>query len=142
MAPNNPYCGTCHKAGKSISEYTNHWTRSEPGPNGTITCPLILNSICSYCKQKGHWNKYCPNTPTDPPSSTPSTFQTKLTSWATILKNSVSCHQRHNQNMVTGTGNGHREYIHLNLDTHVDVSIDGSDEFSRPPSPDYPPPGL
>jgi len=55
-----PYCGTCHKAGLSQEEYTSHWTRKTPDPNSEIICPLILQSVCSHCKQTGHWKKYCP----------------------------------------------------------------------------------
>jgi hypothetical protein len=97
-----PYCGTCHKAGKSFSEYTNHWTRSEPGPNGVIICPLILNTMCSRCKQLGHWVKYC---------------TTKLfinpRSWSNVLRMPPPTPQ------VIYTENG---------------------SYTRPPSPDYPPP--
>ena len=56
---NTPYCRTCHKAGKSYNEYTNHWTRDTPGKDGNITCPVILNTICNYCKQKG-WKPVAP----------------------------------------------------------------------------------
>ena len=52
----NPFCGTCHKAGKP----TDHWTRSVPGPLGVITCPLILSTECGYCHELGHWAKFCP----------------------------------------------------------------------------------
>ena len=55
-----PYCRACHNAGKPLEEYTNHWTRSTPGPEGVITCPLILNSECGYCHAAGHWTKFCP----------------------------------------------------------------------------------
>jgi hypothetical protein len=55
-----PYCATCHKAGKSKEEYTNHWTRASKEVNAAITCPLILAAECTYCKKSGHWKKYCP----------------------------------------------------------------------------------
>jgi hypothetical protein len=54
-----PYCGVCFKAGKPKSEYTNHWTRASPDSNSEVTCPTILNTICRYCKEKGHSLKYC-----------------------------------------------------------------------------------
>jgi len=62
---NTPYCSACHKAGKSVTEYTNHWMKSKTQQQSTekedvITCPLILNSTCGYCKKDGHWTKYCP----------------------------------------------------------------------------------
>ena len=55
-----PFCSTCHKAGKSIEEYTSHWTKASTSPGAVITCPLILTSACGYCKESGHWTKYCP----------------------------------------------------------------------------------
>lgn len=54
-----PYCATCHKAGLPENKYTNHWTRSSPNPDGVIVCPLILNTVCELCNEKGHWKKYC-----------------------------------------------------------------------------------
>ena len=55
-----PYCGTCHKAGKPIEEYTNHWTRASKEVNAVVTCPLILATLCTYCSKTGHWKKFCP----------------------------------------------------------------------------------
>ena len=54
-----PYCSTCRKANKSFAEYTSHWTKSSPGPEGTVICPIILNTLCTRCNKKGHWAKYC-----------------------------------------------------------------------------------
>ena len=78
---NNPYCRTCHKAGKTYEQYTNHWTRSEPGPNGIITCPLIINTTCSRCKLTGHWAKYCTAIIT-----TPYTEHINPRSWSNVLR--------------------------------------------------------
>jgi len=55
-----PYCATCHKAGEPLSAYTGHWTKSSPGPEGVVVCPLILNSVCTYCRKSGHFKKFCP----------------------------------------------------------------------------------
>jgi hypothetical protein len=55
-----PYCATCHKAGEPISVYTGHFTKSSPGPDGVVVCPLILSSVCGYCRKSGHWTKFCP----------------------------------------------------------------------------------
>jgi hypothetical protein len=55
-----PFCRTCFNAGLTKEEYTSHWTRKSIDPNSEIICPLILEAICSYCKEKGHWKKYCP----------------------------------------------------------------------------------
>jgi hypothetical protein len=53
------YCGVCYKAGKSASEYQSHYTKSVPGPNGIITCPVILTSICKSCGNSGHFSDHC-----------------------------------------------------------------------------------
>lgn len=54
-----PFCGVCYKAGKPKDVYTNHWTRESPDPKSKVTCPTILNTVCKYCKEKGHTMKYC-----------------------------------------------------------------------------------
>jgi len=56
-----PYCATCHKAGKPVSVYTGHFTKSSPGPDGVVVCPLILSTVCKSCRKTGHWTKYCPD---------------------------------------------------------------------------------
>jgi hypothetical protein len=60
MGSNKAFCGACQKAGKTMEEYTSHWTRSKPGTEGVVTCPLILASNCGYCHETGHWTKFCP----------------------------------------------------------------------------------
>ncbi len=55
-----PYCGVCFKAKQPASVYNGHWTRMNPNPRSPITCPLILQTICNYCKNKGHSAKHCP----------------------------------------------------------------------------------
>lgn len=56
------YCSVCHKAGKSEREYTSHFIKSIPGPNGIVICPTILSSECKFCFKLGHWasEEYCP----------------------------------------------------------------------------------
>ena len=54
-----PFCGVCYKAGKAKDVYTNHWTRETPDPKSKVTCPTILDTVCKYCKEKGHTMKYC-----------------------------------------------------------------------------------
>jgi hypothetical protein len=53
------YCGVCHKAGKSEKEYTNHYTKSSPGPSGVVICPTILKNHCNKCNGYGHFSDYC-----------------------------------------------------------------------------------
>jgi hypothetical protein len=55
-----PYCKVCHDAGKPESIYTNHFVKSEPGPNGKVVCPTLLAQECRYCFQPGHTAGYCP----------------------------------------------------------------------------------
>ena len=53
------FCKVCHDSSKSEAEYTSHFVKSEPGPKGVVVCPVLLASICNYCKQKGHTLKHC-----------------------------------------------------------------------------------
>ena len=55
-----PFCKVCFAAGKTEEEYTSHFVRSEPGPNGFVVCPHLLSLECRYCRQKGHTPKHCP----------------------------------------------------------------------------------
>lgn len=57
----NAYCKICHDAGKSKLEYTSHYAKDRPGPQGVLTCPYMLSVKCGYCRQTGHTPKYCPN---------------------------------------------------------------------------------
>lgn len=59
---NKKYCSVCHKAGKSEREYTSHYIKSTPGPNGIVICPTILSAECKFCFQLGHWasEEHCP----------------------------------------------------------------------------------
>jgi len=56
------FCNVCHKAGKSEKEYTSHYIKSVPGPNGIVVCPTILSSECTFCFKLGHWanEEHCP----------------------------------------------------------------------------------
>lgn len=59
-APTKPFCKVCHDAGKSEKEYTSHFVKSEPGPNGKVVCPTLLAQECRYCFANGHTAGYCP----------------------------------------------------------------------------------
>jgi hypothetical protein len=59
-APTKPFCKVCHDAGKSEKEYTNHFVKSEPGPNGKVVCPTLLAQECRFCFANGHTAGYCP----------------------------------------------------------------------------------
>ena len=54
------FCKVCFDAKKSKEEYTSHWVKSEPGPNGVVVCPYLLSLECRYCKKSGHTPRWCP----------------------------------------------------------------------------------
>ena len=55
-----PYCKVCHDAGKTEKEYTSHFVKSSPGPEGKVVCPTLLAQCCGYCGACGHTPKFCP----------------------------------------------------------------------------------
>jgi hypothetical protein len=55
-----PFCKVCFDAKKSKDEYTSHWVKSKPGPDGVVICPYLLSLQCRYCKGKGHTPRGCP----------------------------------------------------------------------------------
>ena len=133
---NTPYCGTCRNAGKSRAEYTNHWTRSEPGPGGTITCPLILNTMCGVCNKKGHWAKYC--TGTSAPSPAPPISKTNNPrSWSNVLLSPAPTRifRPPSPDYPPPT-----RIIRPPSPDYPPPTHTFKDVYIRPPSPDYPPP--
>ena len=54
-----PFCNVCRDAGKSESEYTSHFVKDQPGPNGKVICPTLLNQDCRICGKSGHTSSYC-----------------------------------------------------------------------------------
>lgn len=53
------FCKVCFDAGKPDHEYTSHYVKSAPGPNGKLVCPTLLNQSCLTCGQTGHTSGYC-----------------------------------------------------------------------------------
>lgn len=53
------FCKVCHDAGKTESEYTSHFVKSEPGLKGVVVCPTLLAQPCIYCHTPGHTVSYC-----------------------------------------------------------------------------------
>ena len=53
------FCKVCFDAGKTEAEYTSHYLKSAPGPDGKLVCPTLLNQACLTCGQKGHTSSYC-----------------------------------------------------------------------------------
>lgn len=56
---NKPFCKVCFDAGKAEKEYTSHYVKTEPGPNGKVVCPTLLSLTCTYCSGSGHTASYC-----------------------------------------------------------------------------------
>ena len=54
-----PYCKVCHDAGCSRTEYTSHYVKDQPGPDGKVVCPTLLNQACRICGKTGHTSSYC-----------------------------------------------------------------------------------
>ena len=55
-----PFCKVCRDAGRPESEYTSHFVKDQPGPNGKVVCPMLLNQACRICEKPGHTSSYCP----------------------------------------------------------------------------------
>ena len=54
------FCKICKDIGKTHAEYTSHYVRETPNPNSRVVCPVLLSSVCRYCKEGGHTVKHCP----------------------------------------------------------------------------------
>jgi flagellar biosynthesis GTPase FlhF len=50
----------CFDAGRPEKEYTSHYVKDQPGPNGKVICPTLLNQACRICNKTGHTSSYCP----------------------------------------------------------------------------------
>jgi len=56
-----PFCKVCFDAGKSEEDYTSHYLKDRPGPNGKVICPTLLMTECRYCHEYGHFKSHCPD---------------------------------------------------------------------------------
>ena len=54
-----PFCKVCKDFGKHESVFTSHFVRQTTHPNSPVTCPTILNNVCQYCGEKGHFVSSC-----------------------------------------------------------------------------------
>ena len=72
----NPFCKVCYDAKLSTEEYTSHFVKDQPGPNGRVVCPTLLAQKCLICGVPGHTSSYCPDN-SSVSSSSSSTVQTE-----------------------------------------------------------------
>jgi hypothetical protein len=54
-----PFCKVCYDAGLPAGEYTSHFVKDQPGPNGRVVCPTLLAQKCLICGVPGHTSSYC-----------------------------------------------------------------------------------
>ena len=58
---NTPFCKVCYDAaGLAVADYTDHFVKDQPGPNGKVVCPTLLAQKCLKCGVAGHTSSYCP----------------------------------------------------------------------------------
>ena len=55
-----PFCKVCYDAGMSVTDYTSHYVKDQPGPDGKVVCPTLLAQNCLNCGVPGHTTNYCP----------------------------------------------------------------------------------
>lgn len=55
-----PFCKVCWDAGLPVADYTDHFVKDQPGPNGKVVCPTLLAQKCLNCGVPGHTSNYCP----------------------------------------------------------------------------------
>lgn len=54
-----PFCKVCYDAGLPVTDYTSHFVKDQPGPNGKVVCPTLLAQKCLVCGIAGHTSSYC-----------------------------------------------------------------------------------
>ena len=57
-----PFCKVCYDAGLPVADYTDHFVKDQPGPDGKVVCPTLLSQKCLTCGLPGHTSSYCPGT--------------------------------------------------------------------------------
>ena len=55
-----PFCKVCYDAGCCVADYTDHFVKDQPGPDGKVVCPTLLAQKCLTCGLAGHTSSYCP----------------------------------------------------------------------------------
>ena len=54
------FCKVCYDAGHPVADYTDHFVKDQPGPDGKVVCATLLNQACRICAKTGHTSSYCP----------------------------------------------------------------------------------
>jgi hypothetical protein len=54
------FCKVCYDAGLGVADYTDHFVKDQPGPNGNVICRTLLHQACRICQKTGHTSSYCP----------------------------------------------------------------------------------
>jgi len=61
MGPaDSKFCKVCYDAGHPVADYTDHFVKDQPGPDGKVVCATLLNQACRICAKTGHTSSYCP----------------------------------------------------------------------------------
>lgn len=84
----NAYCSMCANLG--LADFNSHFLRLSKDPNSRIICPVLLATVCRYCKNKGHTKTHCPvlklkNSPVKKIASLPDLVDAN--GWSTVRKN-------------------------------------------------------
>ena len=63
-APSKPFCTHCSNLNRSASSGsalypTDHWIRESRDPNSALTCPVLLATVCAFCRETGHTKSRC-----------------------------------------------------------------------------------
>jgi hypothetical protein len=56
-----PFCKVCWDAGLPVADFTSHYVKDQPGPDGKVVCPTLLAQKCLDCGVAGHTSGYCSN---------------------------------------------------------------------------------
>ena len=54
------FCKVCYDAGHPVADYTDHFVKDQPGPDGKVVCATLLKQACRICAKTGHTSSYCP----------------------------------------------------------------------------------
>ena len=60
ISNSKPFCKVCYDAGLPVADYSDHFVKDQPGPNGKVVCPTLLAQKCLKCGVAGHTSSYCP----------------------------------------------------------------------------------